>query len=167
MSWTAPKTWAYKEILSSSDLNTYVSDNITALDAGTNTGTAWADFTPSIAVSGGTAPTYTLKFVSRYKQIGKLVFVIIDWRNTSGGTAGAGTAQITFTPPVNASASTIGNIIAAGYAINSTATEYRIGVIINSSNSFGLYEATLNNFTGAEQNAAIRAVTLSFCYEAA
>lgn len=28
MSWTTPKTWAYKEILSSSDLNTYVSDNM-------------------------------------------------------------------------------------------------------------------------------------------
>ena len=31
MAWTAPKTWAYKETLSSSDLNTYVSANLSYL----------------------------------------------------------------------------------------------------------------------------------------
>jgi hypothetical protein len=31
MGYTAPKTWAYKEVLSSSDLNTYVKDNINFL----------------------------------------------------------------------------------------------------------------------------------------
>jgi microcystin-dependent protein len=32
MGYTAPKTWAYKEVLSSSDLNTYVKDNIAYLN---------------------------------------------------------------------------------------------------------------------------------------
>ena len=32
MAYTTPKTWAYKEILSSSDLNTYVRDNIAYLN---------------------------------------------------------------------------------------------------------------------------------------
>jgi microcystin-dependent protein len=32
MGYTTPKTWAYKEVLSSSDLNTYVKDNIAYLN---------------------------------------------------------------------------------------------------------------------------------------
>ncbi len=35
MAWSTPKTWAYKETLSSSDLNTYVKDNFNALLDGT------------------------------------------------------------------------------------------------------------------------------------
>lgn len=35
MSWTTPKTWAYKETLSSSDMNVYVRDNLNALRDGT------------------------------------------------------------------------------------------------------------------------------------
>lgn len=31
MAYTTPKTWAYKETLSSADMNTYISDNITYL----------------------------------------------------------------------------------------------------------------------------------------
>jgi len=38
VSWTTPKTWAYKETLSSADMNTYISDNLTALQ----NGTGWA-----------------------------------------------------------------------------------------------------------------------------
>jgi len=31
MAWSTPKTWAYKETLSSADMNTYISDNLTYL----------------------------------------------------------------------------------------------------------------------------------------
>jgi len=165
MSWTIPKTWAYKEILSSADMNTYVTDNLVALNAGTNTGTAWSDFTPAIAVSGGTPPTYTLAFTSRYKQVGKTVYVNIDWRNTSGGTPGAGANQITFSAPV--AAANVGTQILAGVSINAVTTEKRLNVAINSSIVFGLYEVVLNAFIGDEQNNAVRSVQLNFSYEAA
>ncbi len=34
MSWSIPKTWGYKETLSSSDMNTYITDNLNALRDG-------------------------------------------------------------------------------------------------------------------------------------
>jgi len=127
--------------------------------------TSWEDFTPAIAVSGGTAPTYTATFTSKYMQLGKLVWVMIDWRNASGGTAGDGTGQITFTPPVPAA--NVGMRIPAGISLNSTADEKRVVVSINSASVFALNEAIANNLTGAEQNNAVRYIQLNFFYEAA
>lgn len=126
---------------------------------------AWADFTPGQAVALGTAPTYTTRFVNRYMQVGKLVFVIMDWANSSGGTAGEGSGGITFTPPVEAA--NVGASITAGHSLNSTATEKRLNVTVLSSTVFGLQEAIANNLTGDDQNNAVRWVQLCFFYEAA
>jgi len=40
MAYTTPKTWAYKETLSSADMNTYISDNLTALRSDIRNNTA-------------------------------------------------------------------------------------------------------------------------------
>lgn len=66
--------------------------------------TAWTDFNPNIAVSGGTVPTFTGYFSSRYRVVGKVVQWQISWINTVGGTAGSGANPIIFTLPVAVSA---------------------------------------------------------------
>ena len=64
--------------------------------------TRWLDWTPIITVSGGTAPTYTATFSSRYKVSYDDCFLEIIWSNTSGGTAGAGTSTMFITTPFSA-----------------------------------------------------------------
>lgn len=45
MSWTTPKSWGYKETLSSSDMNTHVRDNLNALRDGSGIATDAIDMT--------------------------------------------------------------------------------------------------------------------------
>lgn len=60
--------------------------------------TRWLTMLPVLAVSGGTAPTYTAS-AYRYKVIDNSVFYRLNLRNTSGGTAGNGASAITFQLP--------------------------------------------------------------------
>ena len=61
--------------------------------------TRWLDWTPVIAVSGGTAPTYTTNYVNKYRIRGSKLETDCLWINGSGGTAGAGVNPITITFP--------------------------------------------------------------------
>lgn len=45
MAWTDPKTWAVGEVLTASDMNTYLSDNTNDLRLLNESGTATADYT--------------------------------------------------------------------------------------------------------------------------
>ena len=45
MAWTAPKTWSVGEVLTSSDMNTYVSDNTADLRLLNESGTATGNYT--------------------------------------------------------------------------------------------------------------------------
>lgn len=59
------------------------------------------NFNPSRAVSGGTAPTYTAIDISHFRVSGSIVEGNISWVNLAGGTAGAGTGNLTFNLPVS------------------------------------------------------------------
>lgn len=59
----------------------------------------WLDWAPVIAVSGGTAPTYTTNYVNKYRIRGSKLETDCLWVNGSGGTAGAGGNAITITFP--------------------------------------------------------------------
>jgi hypothetical protein len=90
----------------------------------------WTSWTPVLSVSGGTAPTYTRKFISRYKRFGKTIHWWIFWENTSGGTAGAGVNTLNFTLPVSYSVNyvsdNLGNIgrsfLGRGYSFEEAGT---------------------------------------------
>jgi hypothetical protein len=63
----------------------------------------WFNYTPTIAVSGGTVPTYTAGYINWYSVHGDICTVHGAWSNATGGTAGAGTGAITLTVPIGAS----------------------------------------------------------------
>ena len=125
----------------------------------------WFDYTPILTVSGGTAPTYAT-FINRYCQVGKLVVVTGQWYNASGGTAGAGAAEILVTlpvPPKNLDAVITGS---AGYGNGGA---YATGgiYIFASSSKFAITKLDAGFLTGAAQNNAMRSVYFTFEYEAA
>lgn len=128
----------------------------------------WADWTPTLAVSGGTAPTYTSAFVNRYCQIGKTVIASIYWLNMSGGTAGSGANILTFTLPVSAITANY-QIIGSGAFFESGGTIG--GVNIRLYNSVTQAEFMLNSTTidcvGNDQSSALRSVSGFLTYEVA
>ena len=127
---------------------------------------AWLDWTPTLTVSGGTAPTYTGAFINRYCQVGKLVVVTGQWYNTTGGTAGAGASEILVTLPVAPKATYDVYTGSAGYGNGGV---YAIGAItlFASTSKFSITKSGWLYLTGDEQNNAERDVFFTFTYEAA
>lgn len=132
---------------------------------------AWAGWTPTISVAGGTAPTYTSVFTSRYRQVGKLVYWYIIWNNASGGTAGAGTEPLLFSLPVNPSTNvsktdtTVGGVIGWGYSEEGagTAGTFYVERYTTTQGGFRLYNA--NRIIGNDQSSAARYIIASGFYE--
>ena len=60
----------------------------------------WFNYTPTLSVSGGTVPTFTGVFNNRFSMNSKTVITQNNWRNASGGIAGAGGSPFEFTLPV-------------------------------------------------------------------
>lgn len=126
---------------------------------------AWLDWTPTLTVSGGTAPTYAT-FINRYCMVGKLVTVTGQWYNTTGGTAGAGASEILVTLPVAPKAADDVYTGSAGYGNGGA---YAIGAItiIADESKFLITKSGWLYLTGDEQNNAVRDVFFTFTYEAA
>lgn len=70
MSWTTPKTWIVGDVLTASDMNTYVRDNANALYAVTSI-TSWTD----VATGSGTATSVTVTVPSGYYRFRLLLYV--------------------------------------------------------------------------------------------
>lgn len=85
--------------------------------------TRWLTWVPTITVAAGTAPSYTANFVNRYRLNRSKLEYVVQWNNSSGGTAGNGTAVIVFNLPF-ANADFIANVscIGIGYAEESAGT---------------------------------------------
>jgi hypothetical protein len=62
----------------------------------------WLEYIPTYYAAGGTVPTYTTN-TSRYKISYREVHLMISSQNSSGGTAGAGAVDLTYSLPISAS----------------------------------------------------------------
>jgi len=94
--WTTPKTWAYKEALSSTDMNTYVKNNLSHIYNAITTWTAWVPtFTGFSSIPSG--------YTSRYIQFGKFVF----WKFYPGSDGTSNATTFTMTLPITSGASAI------------------------------------------------------------
>ena len=125
----------------------------------------WFNYTPTLAVDGGTAPTFTSVFDNRFSMIGKLVNIQSNWRNVSGGTAGSGTSDLTASLPVNPAKN--------NYVTTGTGTIYSstlgTGVIvqINPQNAVHFSKAaTIAHLSGNDFSSALRELTFTIAYEA-
>lgn len=127
----------------------------------------WTEWTPTLAVSGGTPPTYDTRFVSRYSKIGKIVFCTIDWANTTGGVPGVGANTLTFTLPLpavnpNSTSITIGN----GWSSETGATANFLNSALNSNTTQGLfYWSNGAALVGNDQSGDARYIYASLVYE--
>lgn len=79
--------------------------------------TRWLDCLPTIAVSGGTAPTYSSS-TYKYRVVYDRVHYTLNNRNTSGGTAGAGANAITWQLPFDPSATVSDDSGGLGHGMN-------------------------------------------------
>lgn len=70
MAWTSPKTWVVGDVLTASDMNTYVRDNANALYAVTSV-TSWKD----VATGSGTATSVSVTVPSGYYRYRLLIKV--------------------------------------------------------------------------------------------
>lgn len=136
--------------------NNYVVDN------------EWKAWTPTRAVSGGTAPTYTEADVSRYCVAGKRVFFHINWSNASGGTAGSGagtlSATLPVTPSTNIKQGQLGHCIGSGAAYEESGTQKNIMFSISSGVLVFVYDG-VNGIAGNDQSSAARTITGNGFYE--
>ena len=126
MGWSTPKTWAYKEALSSADMNTYVKDNMTALKALISNGTglsndafASTNWTVVWTCDVGDAPVIgngTLTGV--YIRIGKYIFFRFTLTAGTTTTFGSGGGVWHLSLPVAAKAGYIASrsLIGSGLA---------------------------------------------------
>jgi len=128
--------------------------------------TDWTSWTPTIAVSGGTAPTYTNRFNNYYMQIGKLVIAWGDWSNSSGGTAGSGSNNITVTYPGGIVPAVTSSTLGTGRVLESGGTNRPIMCNYNSSTSFLFSFADgTTNAIGDDQDATVRGVRFILTYQ--
>ena len=126
---------------------------------------AWLDWTPTLTVDGGTAPTYS-EFVNRYCMVGKMVTVYLLWQNSTGGTAGAGTNDLKFTLPLTA---------ADSYYFTGSGLIYQVGglntgvlIYMNSTTQAVFSQITVwSHIVGNDQSNANRYLSATFTYEAA
>jgi hypothetical protein len=150
-------------------VNNIINEQIPAGAAidGTKLAGGWTAWTPTITVAGGTSPTYTGKFQSRYTQIGKTVYYQCYWSNAAGGVAGAGGGTIVFNPPVNANFVGTTYVTSGwGYLVEQGGTECSIIVGTTAANEFYfLNPASGVAITGADQSSTVRSVRFSGFYE--
>ena len=100
MAWNTPKTWGYKETLSSSDMNTYIRDNLNALRDGSALNITWQSFTPTFAWSVGSIVNGNATISGKYFQLGKFVFYKIKYILGSTTSWAGCSGYFTFTLPV-------------------------------------------------------------------
>lgn len=91
MAWTSPKTFSANAVLTASELNTHLRDNLKAL-------TEWTSYTPTWTATGGTPTLGTGTLEGRYIKAGNLLHLrlALVWGST---TSAAGTTLWTFSLP--------------------------------------------------------------------
>ena len=99
MAWTSPKTFSANAVLTASELNTHLRDNLKAL-------TEWTTYTPTWAGTGGTPTIGNGTLTGRYISAGDLCHVNIKLLWGSNTTANTATAW-TLTLPVTAAGSAL------------------------------------------------------------
>ena len=124
----------------------------------------WFNYTPTLSVAGGTAPTYTGDFINRYCRIGNHCTVYGKWYNASGGVAGAGANILFTTLPFTAYQE---NIQTGSCGLRNGATSLGgIGILL-SETTFSLLKSDWSFVQGVDQNNTDRILTFTFTYEAA
>lgn len=118
----------------------------------------WFNYTPTLAVSGGTAPTYTATFTNKFCIIGRQVNTIHFWGNSSGGTAGAGTNLISVTLPVTGVGIADGNSIGSGYVIEDSGTSTIVSVYVIDTTHISFITTAVADVDGDDQSSAARGV---------
>ena len=101
MAWTSPKTWSANAVLTASELNTHLRDNLKAM-------TEWASYTPTWAATGGTPTIGNGTLAGRYISAGDLCHVNIALTIGSTTTLSTFTAW-TFTLPVTPTGTAVGS----------------------------------------------------------
>jgi hypothetical protein len=91
MAWTSPKTWATNDILTSTDLNTYVRDNLLALGTWTSYTPTWTAVTTNPTIGNGSIQ-------GRYMLTTDWCYL---WIGVKGGsTTSVGSGQYSLSLPV-------------------------------------------------------------------
>jgi hypothetical protein len=132
--------------------------------------TRWLTWEPALSVSGGTAPTYTAVFISRYRIYSSNVEFSLNWQNAAGGTAGAGANSIISMLPFSILAGNFTSVLSTfgvGWSYESAGTK----AILNfqsgtAANLMGFFIATtVLRLTGAEQSDTVRYIFGNGNYE--
>jgi hypothetical protein len=120
--------------------------------------TRWLDILPTIAVSGGTVPTYTSS-VYKYRVVYDRVHYTLNLRNSSGGTAGAGASVLTFQTPFDplSTASDDSGGLGMGSCYENAGTISGTYIGRQSANkAYARQVSTVSSITGADQSDANR-----------
>ena len=112
MAWTSPKTFSANAVLTASELNTHLRDNLKAL-------TEWASYTPTWAGTGGTPTIGNGTLTGRYISAGDLCHVNIALTMASTTALNASTGW-TLSLPVTASSTAVLQV----YALDSGTAHY-------------------------------------------
>jgi hypothetical protein len=138
MAWTAPRTWVAAEVVTASNMNTHVRDNLKAI------GDAWTTYTPTwtnLTVGNGTV-------LAQYVAAGKLIIcqVGIVWGSTTSVSG-----SITVSLPFNRLNSTIREAGGQALYYDTSASDRRSGSIeLNGSANLVFYVG--NGTVGQTQN---------------
>lgn len=152
MAWTTPLTWNTGRTVTATDMNLYVSDNLSYLYTAYTTTAAWTAYTPS--ATGFTAVTYTSQ-VGAYTQTGSTV---TGRAYMAFSALTPGTSVVTFNLPVAAATATGGMLIGTSRfrsnagtnssgAVMSAAAGGTVATVLT--HSPGGANTTLLNWTGA------------------
>lgn len=124
----------------------------------------WMSWTPTIAVSGGTAPTYTTQ-TCRYRFSGKTWGYTFLVSNSSGGTAGAGSNQVTASLPITLFSSGGRECLGNGFSSEASGTRQSVTVFpLTSTTIYFIYAGTVT-IKGDDQSSADRFINCSGFYE--
>jgi len=121
----------------------------------------WFQYSPTISVSGGTAPSYSTNDC-RFSITGKGVNVRIALSNSSGGTAGNGTGllviSLPITSPVNSS------FLGVGIYYQATPSFAMIMARLSGTTNFYMQTYALDNILGNNQANANRFIYMNLQY---
>ena len=129
----------------------------------------FSTYTPVYTLVGGagnTVPTYVTT-TGRYTQVGSFCYVEVLF-DGNGGTAGAGTGQVTISLPMTSSAASPVGYIQMGTIVNGTAFQTPIGIVNPSATTVALGKIAAGVFAtllGTDQNSTTRTLRLHFFYE--
>ena len=129
MAWTDPKTWSVNDVLSASDLNTYLRDNERAIGKLTSYTPVWTASTTNPAIGNGTIQ-------GRYIALEEWCWVSVQISVGSTTTLGSGTYSVSL--PVAGSVLSGGTEQNLFVALNNlgTARHMGIGVIFTGGTTF-------------------------------